>query len=102
MPLAIGYVLRGESDFAGENVLIAAAPPSPPARRAQGRAVLAKTVEPAPPAPFLSTDAVPDLWTGRPLIIGAMTETPGGTATQLHTIARVRAYSWIAFEKREG
>ena len=25
MPLAIGYVLRGESDFAGENVLIAAA-----------------------------------------------------------------------------
>jgi hypothetical protein len=40
MPLAIGYVLRGESDFAGENVLIAAAPPSPPARRAQGRAVV--------------------------------------------------------------
>ena len=58
MPLAIGYVLRGEPDFAGENVLIAAAPPSPPERRAQGR----ETVQPAPPATFLSTDAVPDLW----------------------------------------
>ena len=37
MPLAIGYVLRGGSDFAGENVLIAAARPRLVRLRAERR-----------------------------------------------------------------